>query len=494
MKKIISTMLIIAVSAVILLSQSAKIRLAVSGFNDTITRETELEKTGKNLSAELEKLYTAVTAFQVRESGAIQKYLDNLKSVQLGLTDDLFIKGKSDSLLVDYLVFGTVSSIDGKYNVDTRVVNIDSWKIVKSYGITCTSVDEAIGNIQFSLIDNFNQSLIDDRESLMKDSPTVAVFTFKDDNSAAMHTRYSTVFTEMLNSVLGSFQMINTIERTYTKTLIQEKVLEMVGVTENSSVNRKDVMDIQYKLTGGFRVFKDVITVNYKLEKISNGQVIYMGTRDISSSSSLRRVCESISNIIEDVLANRIGTLKLDSIPHEADVFIDDEPMGKTPLLIPVPKGNHNLTIKMDGFETHKSSITIEPQSILDKNIKLEALSRQLLNEAYNLERRGNIEGAIKLYDEFIIKYGEATEVNEALYRKGHLLISLKRYNDAVNTFDSLVKKYPDALTRAEAYFGLAKSYYLMGDLARAKATKSFLLERFGETYTAEEARRTFSW
>lgn len=494
MKKITILFIAFILASICIFSQSSKIRLAVSGFNDSITRETETQKSGNYLSAGLEKLYTAAADFQIRESGTIQKYLDNLKSVQLGLTDDLMIKGKADSLLVDYLVFGTVSSIDGQYNVDARVVNIDSWKIVKSYGITSGSLDEATENIRFSLVDNFNQAFITDRESLMNDSPTVAVFMFKDENPAAMKTKYSAVFSEMLNSVLGSLQMINTIERTYTKTLIQEKVLEMVGVTENSTANRKDVMDIQYKLTGSFRVFKDVTTVNYKLENISNGQVIYIGTRDISSSASLRRVCESISNIIEDVLAKRIGTLKLDSNPSEADVYIDDELMGKTPLLIPVAKGNHNLTIKMDGFETYKSSITIEPQTILDKNIKLEALSRKLLNDAYTLERKGDIDGAIKLYDEFIARYGDATEVNEALYRKGHLLISLKRYNDAVNTFDSLVKKYPDALTRAEAYFGLAKSYYLMGDLARAQATKSFLLQRFGETYTAEEARRTFNW
>lgn len=494
MKKTIISIILVLASVFVLFSQEQKIRLAVSGFNDTITRETELEKAGSYLSSGLEKLYTAAAAFQVRESGAIQKYLDNLKSVQLGLTDDLMIKGKADSLLVDYLVFGTVSSMDGKFHVDARIVNIDSWKIIKSFGTTCGSLDEAVGNVQFSLIDNFNQEFINDRESMMKDSPTVAVFGFKDDNPAAMHTRFSTVFTEMLNSVLGSFQMINTVERTYTKTLIQEKMLEMVGVTDNTSANRKDVMGIQYKLTGNFRVFKDVTVVNYKLENLATGQVVYMGTRDIGSSSALRRVCESIANTVEDVLGNRIGTLKLTSDPAEADVYIDDEPMGKTPLVIPVQKGNHTLTVKLDGYETSKTSITIEPQAIMEKSVKLEQLSRKLLNDAYDLERGGRAEDAVKLYDQFIATYGDASEVNEALYRKGHVLISLKRYQEAVQTFDSLVKRYPDSLTRAEAYYGLAKAYYEMGDLARARATKSFLLERFGETYTAEEARANFNW
>lgn len=494
MKK--KTILVIAsmLASFCLLSQSSKIRLAVSVFNDTITRETESLRFGNHLSAGLEKMYMAVADFQVRESGTIQKYLDNLKSVQLGLTDDLLIKGKADSLLVDYLVFGSVSSIDGRYNVDARIVNIDSWKIIKSYGATCSNLDEAADNIKFCLIDNLNQAFIADRESMMNGSPTIAVFMFRDENQAAMKTTFSAVFSEMLNSVLGSFQLINTVERTYTKTLIQEKVLEMAGVTENSSVNRKDIMDIQYKLTGGFRVFKDVITVNYKLERMSDGQVVFIGSRDISSSASLRTLSEAISNTVEDVLANRIGTLKLESRPSEAAVFIDNEPMGKTPLLIPLSRGEHSLMVKLDGFETYKSTVKIDAQSVIEKSIKLDALSRKLLNEAFDFERRGNMEKAIRLYDDFIEKYGEATEVNEALYRKGHLLISLKRYNEAVITFESLVKKYPDALTRAEAYYGLAKAYYSMGDIARAKSTKSFLLERFGETYTAEEARRSFNW
>lgn len=463
-------------------------------FNDTITRETEQQKAGDYLSAGFEKLYTSGDAFQVREAGAIHKYIENLKSVQLGITDDLLIKGQAEKLLIDYFVFGTVSSMDGKYNVDARVVNIDTWKIVKSFGTTCGSLDEAVEEIRFSLVDNFDQSFIGDRESLMTNSPTIGVFSFKDENPASMKTKYTTVFTEMLNSILGSFQLINTVERTYTKTLIQEKMLEMVGVTENTSTKRKDIMGMQYKMTGGFRVFKDVIVVNYKIERMSDGQIVFLGSRDISSSSCFRRVCESIANTVEDLLGRRIGTLKLASDPSDAEVYIDDEPMGRTPLLIPVQKGKHTLTVKLDGYETSRTSLIIEPQTIIEKNIRLEELSRKLLNEAYNLERKGNAEGAIKVYDEFITKYGDAVEVNEALYRKGHVLIGIKRYGEAVQTFDALVKKYPDALTRAEAYYGLAKAYHGMGDLERARATRNFILQRFGETYTAEEARRNFNW
>ncbi len=496
MKKIILFTILSIISAVVLFSQDARIRLAVCEFNDTITRETELNKNGTYLSSSVEKLYSLANAFKVRESSALTKYLDNMKSVQLGLTDDLLFKGSGDSLLVDYLVIGTVSSIDGKYNVDARIVNVDSWKILKSCGTTSGSLDEAIEDIKFNLIESFDQAYITDRENFMEKSPTVAIFSFKDENPAAMYTKYSSVFVEMLNSVLGSFQMTNTIERTYTKTLIQEKVLEMVGVTENNASNRKDVIGIQYKVTGGIRVFKDVTTINYKIENISTGQVIYIGSRDIASSSALRRVAQSIALIIDDVLGNKISSIKINSNPPGAEVYLDDELMGVTPLLAPVQKGNHKLIVKLAGYEPFKSDISVEAQTIFDKTVKLEPLSTKLYMEAYQFEVKGDFESALKGYDEFINTYGDAVEVNDALYRKGHILIGLKRYNEAVQTFEILVKRYPDSLMRAQAYYGLALAYYSMGNLQKAVEMKNYLYEHFGETetFTVEEAKRTFNF
>ena len=66
---------------------------------------------------------------------------------------------------------------------------------------------------------------------------------------------YSGAFAEILNSELGSYILISTVERTYTRALVNEKMLEMTGVLENDGSDKNfSLKGIEYKLTGEIRV------------------------------------------------------------------------------------------------------------------------------------------------------------------------------------------------------------------------------------------------
>ena len=45
-------------------------------------------------------------------------------------------------------------------------------------------------------------------------------------------------------------------------------------------------------------------------------------------------------------------------------------------------------------------------------------------------------------------------------------------------------------MTRAEAYYGLVMVYKAMGNISKAKETLNFLLDKYGDTFAAEEARK----
>ncbi len=493
MKRKLIAFIIIAVFAAsyTAYSQSQGIRVAVARFNDSLTRETESQNAGASLSSALEREYAAAGQFQLRPSGAIAGYLDNLRRVQLGLSDDIAIRGKSKDLRVDYLVVGTVTRLGDSYNVDTRIVNVDTWKILKSHGVTCASAGDAVPGTVFALVKHFDASYLKDREDDSMELPTVAVFGFRDENPAAMRTRFSTVFTEMFNSVLGSFRLVDTVERTYTKTLMDEKVLEMVGVLENEGVRKnRDVMNIQYRLVGGFRVFRDVTTVNYRIENMSTGRTVFMGSRDIGSSAALRPVCEAISIQVEDALHNRIGTLKLDSDPAGADVLIDDEPAGKAPLIAPISGGTHSVVVKMEGYETQTISLQAEARSVIERKVKLEKVSLKLMNDALVFERRGRYADALRCYNDFLAKYGDTVNAEQALYRKGHLeLVYMKNPAQSVRTFETLAGRYPGAEIRAEAYYGIVKAHAAAGNREKALHIRDYMVRHYGDTIAAEEVR-----
>jgi TolA-binding protein len=97
----------------------------------------------------------------------------------------------------------------------------------------------------------------------------------------------------------------------------------------------------------------------------------------------------------------------------------------------------------------------------------------------------------VATYARFIEAYDDTADADSAYYRKGHIeMINLQRYADALATFTALVNRYPDTMVRAEAYYGLARTHYLMGNRERARATLDYLLEKYGDTYAAEEARK----
>jgi outer membrane protein assembly factor BamD (BamD/ComL family) len=66
----------------------------------------------------------------------------------------------------------------------------------------------------------------------------------------------------------------------------------------------------------------------------------------------------------------------------------------------------------------------------------------------------------------------------------------IKNYKDALATFETLVKRYPDTMIRAEGYYGIMKAYEFLGDRKKASETKDYILSYYGETNAADEASK----
>ncbi len=487
----IITMLLIPV---LLLSQDqtqSQIRLAVVGFDDSLTSDSEREHGGDAAASMIEASLKTIDRFYVRDRGAIQSYISSLEKVQAGAMNPDAMKGDPASLKVDFLTVGTVSKVNGRYEVDVRTVSIDNMIIVQSQGSSAATLNEAVGDIEWYLKEKFNQDYIKERQS-DEERPTVTVFKFRDSNERAGKAGYGGSFAEILNSQMGAFLSISTVERKYSKALVNEKILEMAGVIENDESGKsfKD-RGIEYKVEGDIRVFSDMVTLNYRVYNTSDNSLVYIGSRDISSSAGLRPAAWSISNTVEDVLNNRIGSLKITTTPPGADIFIDGKHEGKTPAQIAIMKGKHSIDLRLDGYIPYRSDIEVESKKVSEQNITLQIVPFKILESAMNLERRKDWKGAVEAYAEFIKQYGEAKEADSAYYRKGHIeMMYLQDYNAALATFDALVKRYPETMIRAEGYYGIMRAYEFLGNKGKAAETRNYILSYYGETNAAEEARK----
>ncbi len=489
MKKLYALLLII-ITGTVIYTQDAKIRIAVSPFDDSVTALSESEKAGATAAGLIETTYLGIDRFQTREANAIRDYLTLMEKAQVGLLDENAMKGDSEKLKVDYLTVGTVSKFGDVYEVDARTVKIDDWTIVHSFGTTSKNVDLAVKDISWTISEKFNRKYISEREKTSEEKPTVSVSNFVNDNIEAQKAGYSSAFAEILNSLLGSFTLISTVERKYSSALLDEKTLEMVGVVENEKGDSEfSIKGISYNLTGSIKVFKDVICINYKLYNTADSRLVFMGIKEIASPRGLRPAANSIANMIEDALNNRIGTLQIESEPADAEIFIDNNYAGKTPLVVSANKGTRKITAKLRGHENYMADIEIKPMEIIKHKIKMDILSMELIKQAFNLESAQNWAGALAAYEKFIEKYGNNEEVNNIYYRKGHLeLVQLKNYSGALNTFTALVNRYPEAMVRAEGYFGIARTQLAMGNREKSQEALNYLLEKYGDTPAAEEA------
>jgi len=484
------TVLMITCFTGYLYTQEKKIRLAVSPFDDTITAASEKEKQGSSISKSFEAVYSGIDRFFVREGGAVSEYLRNLALVQTGAGNPEALKGKPGSLQIDYLTVGSISKFGDRYEVDARTVNINDWSIVHARGCSAANAGSAVDDISWYIKENFTEKYLSERMNNKMEKPAITVCKFKDYNELAKNNGYSGAFSEILNSELGSFALISTIEMKYTEALINEKAFEMIGVIENNNSDEiYGAKHIDYRMVGDIRIFKDVICVNYRLVNTSDKRIAYMGSSEITSPSALRAVSRMIANTIEDVLNNKAGTLKLVSEPGECEVFIDNDFAGKSSLVKTVQKGEHEIRVMKEGYVTYRSNINIQPKQVNEVKVKLEEVSNKLLEEAYKFELQKNFDKAIASYSQFIEKYKDTISVNQAYYRKGHLEIQMKKYGDALKTFQALVNRYPDTMTRSEGYMGIIQSCINLGDRQKAIETRAYLLEKYGDTSAAASAR-----
>lgn len=70
------------------------------------------------------------------------------------------------------------------------------------------------------------------------------------------------------------------------------------------------------------------------------------------------------------------GTLTIDSSPSGAEVYVDDNFAGYTPLTYGTRPGRHDIRIQLSGYDTYRESVNLQPRSNLQISANLNAVRR----------------------------------------------------------------------------------------------------------------------
>lgn len=92
--------------------------------------------------------------------------------------------------------------------------------------------------------------------------------------------------------------------------------------------------------------------------------------------------------------APTVGILSIDSDVPGAQVFIDRELIGRTPVTANVPPGSHRLNVSAEGVEGYAATIDVEPGP-RDITVKLREVRLDLSLEVVHKHRIGSCKGRL---------------------------------------------------------------------------------------------------
>jgi tol-pal system protein YbgF len=111
-------------------------------------------------------------------------------------------------------------------------------------------------------------------------------------------------------------------------------------------------------------------------------------------------------------------------------------------------------------------------------------------NEAYNTLQAGNNRSAREQFKKFLNSYKSSELADNAQFWIGESYYREKKFEEAILSFEDLIKNYPKSAKIPEAYYKQALSFSAINDMIAAKARLEMLLNEYPDGELAQRAKQ----
>jgi tetratricopeptide (TPR) repeat protein len=206
------------------------------------------------------------------------------------------------------------------------------------------------------------------------------------------------------------------------------------------------------------------------------------------------------------------SVLEISTRPDGAQVSLDDELLGPTPLSV-LTNGGHRVTVSKPGYATitewleprfdlprqrtyelnPTNSETLSPETRTQATQERSATDpKALLSRAQDLRAKGKLRESVGVLQQLIQSHPASAEARVSLVSVGELeLIEFGRPARALQAFESYLKA-PGALTR-EARFGQIRALLALGRKEEAERGTRAFLKAYPNSIQAEQLRKRAS-
>ncbi|MBN1897828.1 MAG: PEGA domain-containing protein [Spirochaetes bacterium] len=189
----------------------------------------------------------------------------------------------------------------------------------------------------------------------------VAVLEFQNNTGHKGLEYLSKSLPDSLSSALSDFKEIKVVERRAIDKILKEKELELSGILEQSSMTRiSKITKAEILIMGRYTGDPENIQLSIKAVEVDTSTVVM--ERMISTTvKDIFDQSHRIGYLIGAILSGKgVGSVSVNSTPHDAKVYIDGTYVGDTPLTeFKVASGSHEIKVVKGGYFDSETTMTV---------------------------------------------------------------------------------------------------------------------------------------
>ncbi len=212
----------------------------------------------------------------------------------------------------------------------------------------------------------------------------IAVFPFDDSNKSAKEEEYGEAISSMIMTELINGNVFQVIERSEIDRMMNELSLQISGVVDASTAKKiGEVFGVDILVFGNVAKFGNLVETDIRLVDTQSGEALLAEHESSRSSSEIRDMVQHLARKIEDRFLGRyMAKIEVSSSPQNADVYLDDEKQGTTPLKVNVIPGKHTIRISKENYRTWERSIDVpEEGGAINTELEMTAAYRSQLQQ-----------------------------------------------------------------------------------------------------------------
>ena len=190
----------------------------------------------------------------------------------------------------------------------------------------------------------------------------IAVLPFADTNTSARQQGYGEAVSGMLMTELINDRIFQVVERSEINRMMQEMAFQLSGAVDPQTAKRMgEMLGVDILVFGTVAKFGTLVESDIRLVETESGEALMAEHENCSDEANIRTMVGNLSKKIQARFQQRsLETVNIYSMPSGAEVFLDEQLIGQTPLSDKATQGVHTLQVVKEGYAPWQQQVEIK--------------------------------------------------------------------------------------------------------------------------------------